>query len=80
MQELFYYRPIFFYFPYENKYVEVTSYSSGGLVNFPGRYFSYLRRIVQKRRFVENVLKAKFEFIQFIPTKEQIKMVNENRQ
>lgn len=67
-----------FYFPLENKYTEVTSYNKKSLSNSPGRYFCYLRNIVKKRRFVENVLKSKFEFIQFIPTKEQIKTVREN--
>ena len=67
-----------FYIPYCNKYIEVTSYSMGGLSSQPGRYFKYLRKIVKKRRFVENVLKAKFEFIQFIPIKKQIQLVREN--
>ena len=66
-----------FYFPNKNKYVEVTSYNEKDLQNLPGRYFHYLRNIVKKRRFVENVLKAKFEFVQFTPTQKQIKKVRE---
>ncbi len=67
-----------FYFLDDNKYVEVTSYNKHYLSSQPGRYFKYLRKIVKKRRFVERILKAKFEFIQFIPTPKQIKMVREN--
>jgi len=64
-----------FFFPLENKYVEVTSYNNNISIVKSGMYFSYLRKIIKKRRFVQNVLKAKFEFIQFIPTKGQIKKV-----
>lgn len=64
-----------FYIPQENKYVEVTAFRiNSKTVN----YFTYLRKIVKKKRFVENVLKAKFEFIQFTPTKDQIDKVREN--
>lgn len=64
-----------FYIPKDNKYIEVTAFRpTSKTVN----YFSYLRKIVKKRRFVENILKAKFEFIHFTPTKEQIDKVREN--
>jgi DNA-directed RNA polymerase subunit RPC12/RpoP len=67
-----------FYFPQENKYVEVTSYNKNILTKYnPGFYFKYFRRIIKKKRFVENILKARFEFIQFIPTQKQIKKVRE---
>lgn len=66
-----------FYFPNENKYVEITGYNKNVLKNYPGRYFHYLRNIVKKRHFVQNILKAKFEFIQFFPTKEQKQKVRE---
>jgi hypothetical protein len=70
-----------FYFPEENKYVEVTSFNQKFLYSVkPGLYFKYLRNIVKKRRFVENILKAKFEFLHFIPSKEQRKFINENLQ
>ena len=65
-------------FPIENKYVEVTSYNKKNLAHVPGRYFSYLRKIVKKRQFVRDVLKAFFEFIQFVPSKEQIRLVRMN--
>jgi len=63
-----------FYIIEENKYIEITSF---GKNNNYGRshYIRYLREIVKKKKFVENVLKAKFEFIQFTPTTQQIKMV-----
>jgi len=63
-----------FYFPLENKYVEVTSYNKV-FRGYPGRYFKYLRKIVEKRKFVENVLNAKFEFIQLCPTRKQVEEV-----
>ena len=65
-----------FYAPV-NKYVEVTSFSKKSIKNNSGFYFGYLRNIVKKRQFVKNILKAKFEFIQFKPTKKQIKKVRE---
>jgi hypothetical protein len=66
-----------FYFPEENKYVEVTSFNKTWYSKKPGIYFNYLRKIVKKRRFVKNILKAKFEFIKFVPTKEQKKKLKE---
>lgn len=68
-----------FYFPLENRYIEVTSYNKDFLGRSPGRYWKYLKNIVKKKHFVEDVLGAKFEFIQFIPTKDQIRTVNEYR-
>lgn len=64
-----------FYFPEENKYIEVTSFhkKSRGV-----KYFAYLRNIVKKKIFVENTLKAKFEFIQFKLNKSNIAFVREH--
>ena len=67
-----------FYFYDENRYVEVTSFDKKTFIKLPGFYFGYLRNIVKKRDFVQDVLGAKFEFIQFTPTKEQIALVREN--
>lgn len=67
-----------FYFPLENKYVEITSFNKNTTSLMPGGYFKYLRNIVKKKLFVKNILNAKFEFVQFTPSKEQIKMVKEN--
>ena len=69
-----------FFLPLENKYVEVTSYDNNNLGPQHGRYFRYLRNIVKKRRFVQKVLKAKFEFIQFTPTRKQLMEVREWKQ
>lgn len=63
-----------FYFPDENKYVEVTSYNEDAI-----RYWDvYHANILKKKEYVENVLKAKFEFIQFMPTSKQIAYVRKN--
>ena len=62
-----------FYFPEKNKYIEVTSYSRN-----EKWWFSYLRNIVRKRRYVRNVLESKFEFIQTKLTKLQINLVKRN--
>ena len=61
-----------FYFPLENKYVEITSYKNNNLSHLPGRYFRYIRKIVTKRKIVTNILKANFEFVQFSPTRSQM--------
>ena len=58
-----------FYFPKQNKYVEVTGYHKGS-----HHYFAYLRIIVKKRRYVEKI-GAKFEFVQIVPNKEITKYV-----
>jgi hypothetical protein len=67
-----------FYFPSENKYVEVTSYNEENLSHIPGRYFKYLRKIVKKRQYVERVLNAKFEFVHFLPTQRQLEQLRDN--
>jgi len=62
-----------FYLTKDNTYIEVTSYKKSS-----SRYFSYLRKIIKKKKYVENVLRANFEFIQFIPTPQQIDYVKKN--
>lgn len=62
-----------FYFPKENKYVEITSYTE----NY--KYWKkYHANILKKKNYVEKVLNAKFEFIQFTPTKKQIEFVRKH--
>lgn len=53
-----------FYITDENKYVEVTSFFKSKSRKQNLFYIKYLRNIVEKKRFVENVLGAKFEFMQ----------------
>jgi hypothetical protein len=67
-----------FYLINENKYVEITSFSKEDNYSMH-QYISYLRKIVEKKRFVENVLGAKFEFIQFLPSIEQIIFVRKHQ-
>ena len=67
-----------FYIINDNKYVEVTGFTKKSLFKKPGMYFRYLRKIVKKKRYTENILHASFEFIQFVPTPKQIKSVREN--
>jgi hypothetical protein len=68
-----------FYLIEENTYVEVTSYGDRFSSHFTKeRYIEYLRKIVKKRRYVENVLKAKFQFIQFTPNRHQREEVLKN--
>ena len=49
-----------FYFPEENKYVEVTGYGP----RWARVWGNYLENIKKKEDYVKNVLRAKFEFIQ----------------
>jgi hypothetical protein len=63
-----------FYFPQENKYVEVTSYNKRSYK----KYFRYLRKIVMKKRYVEKVLGAKFQFIKHEIRDKQISIVKQN--
>lgn len=62
-----------FYFPEEDKYIEITSYSKN-----EKWWYSYLRNIVKKKKYVQNVLGAKFELIQIKLTKKQINFVKRN--
>ena len=47
-----------FYFPNENKYIEVTSYNKGYFKKHHERQFNYLMNIVIKRKFVTLVFIA----------------------
>ena len=67
-----------FYLIDDNKYVEVTSFTKNNNYS-PSQYYNYLRNIDKKRKFVENVLKAQFQFTQIVLSKEHFKFVNENR-
>ena len=60
-----------FYLVDENKYVEVTGYTKKTCK----WWFSYLRKIVEKRKYALNFLKASFEFKSKLLTKEQIAFV-----
>jgi hypothetical protein len=62
-----------FYFMKENKYVEVTSF-----VKRYARYKQYIKIIRLKKKFVEKILKAKFEFIQHQLTKKEREYVRKN--
>jgi len=64
-----------FYLIDQNKYVEVTSFTKNSIGI---SWISYLRNIVSKKNYVERYLKAKFEFIQFIPSFSQINYVRKN--
>jgi DNA-directed RNA polymerase subunit RPC12/RpoP len=55
-----------FYFPSENKYVEVTGYEK------TFKYWDkYHKKILRKKEYVENILMAKFEFVELVLTKKQ---------
>ena len=59
-----------FYIPMQNKYIEVTTYNPNNKW-----WKKYKKRIDLKKRYVENILKAKFEFISKILTNSEIKYV-----
>jgi len=63
-----------FYIPLQNKYMEITCYDK----RFK-HWFRYLRKIVKKKRYVENVLGANFEFIQRSLNSTESAMVRNNR-
>lgn len=70
-----------FYFSEDNKYVEITSYpkTNKNPTSFLNRIIKqYYSNIRYKKNYVEKVLKAKFEFIYFVPTKKQIEFVRRN--
>ncbi|HUV84587.1 MAG TPA: zinc-ribbon domain-containing protein [Methanosarcinales archaeon] len=60
-----------FYIPSDNMYIEVTGYSSRWKY-----WIKYLRRIVLKKRFVIQYLKARFKFIQYSLTIDDFKYLN----
>lgn len=70
-----------FYFPDQNKYVEVTSYprTTKHLSNYMRKIvIEYNKAISKKKKYVEKHLKANFELIRFIPTLRQMNLVKEN--
>lgn len=70
-----------FYFPDQNKYVEITSYpeSTKYTTNYIVKIIDKYREIILKKKdYVEKILNAKFELIRFVPTIKQIKFVREN--
>ena len=62
-----------FYIPEKNEYIETTSFNSKYI-----RWIEYKKNIEFKKQYVENVLKAKFTFIQRDLTKEEIHYVRKN--
>jgi len=62
-----------FYFPVQNKYIEVTSFTEKWT-----HWKDYLKKINLKKQYVEGVLKAKFEFIQYVPSEYEYQYVREN--
>jgi hypothetical protein len=67
-----------FYVPKFSTYIEITGYSKNDLKARPGAWVKYLRNIVQKRRYVVEILKAEFRFIQAKLNKEQLLYVRKN--
>jgi len=61
-----------FFLHKENKYVEITSFNK---TVWKRGWFKYLRRIVEKKRFVIEVLSANFEFISFALDTRQMRFV-----
>ena len=60
-----------FYFPDDNKYLEVTRYDS----RVCRWWKQYMDKILKKKDLVENKLNASFEFIQRTLTKKETKWV-----
>ena len=67
-----------FYLPQTNTYIEVTSFSKKDSGWAKWLWGSYYKRIIKKKNYVKNVLKAKFKFIQLKLTKDQINLVRKN--
>jgi hypothetical protein len=63
-----------FYLIDENKYVEVTSFDPSTFKYWP----EYIKNIRKKKKYVTKILGAEFEFIRFVPNKQQIKYVKEH--
>ena len=72
-----------FYFPTINKYVEVTCSKKSWIGNGQDkrakeRWRKYIKNINKKKRFVENKLNGKFEFIHVNLTPKQMNLLREN--
>lgn len=70
-----------FYFPDQNKYVEITSYPK--TTKYLSSYMmkivcEYNKIISKKKKYVEKDLGANFELIRFIPTMRQANLVKRN--
>lgn len=70
-----------FYFPDQNKYVEITSYPE--ITKYVTNYISkiikkYNETVFKKKEYVEKILRADFELIRFVPTMKQRLLVMEN--
>jgi len=69
------------YLPDQNKYIEITSFPK--TVKNTTSYLNkiikdYYDNIAKKKKYVENILMAEFEFICFQPTKKQKEFVQQN--
>jgi len=68
-----------FYIPFNNTYIEVTSYSKIDLnKKYKKHYMCYLRKIVKKKRLTKKI-GARFLFIQHKLTTQERKLVIENK-
>ena len=61
-----------FFIPSQNTYIEVTAFNE----NFKRIWKSYLNRIEQKKKYVQDTLKSNFEFHQVELTKENMKQLS----
>jgi hypothetical protein len=66
-----------FYLIGNNTYIEVTSFKNGSLGT---PWITYLRNIVHKKHYVENVLKANFEFKNIFLSPKQVEYVRNHLQ
>lgn len=68
-----------FYLPRENKYIEITSYGKNNWPSWFKKSWSvYFDKIMNKKKYVEDVLGAKFEFIQTNLTSDEKQLVHRN--
>lgn len=68
-----------FYLPQINTYIEVTAFNNKMSGYKSGAWKKYYRKIQRKRRYVENILKAKFRFIQINVNNKQKLYVRKNQ-
>jgi hypothetical protein len=67
-----------FYLPEINTYIEVTTYHKSMTGSIRSLWNKYYKKIKEKQRFVENILGAKFKFIQYKMNKKQRLVVRQN--
>jgi formylmethanofuran dehydrogenase subunit E len=65
-----------FFLPKYNTYIEVTSFSKD--LGWPKKWLKYLRNIIRKKHYVENVLGANFLFIQHNLTSQERRYIAQN--